>query len=87
MTVNTWFKSLLVMLIFVIIANGVSHIYDIKQGAKEGFHDMDVYDIESKSSRNHTQFVKMYRLKIHFKRIETIMGRFDKQQRKTWERS
>lgn len=54
MTVNTWFKCLLVMLIFVIIANGVSHIYDIKQGAKEEFHDMDVYDIASKSSRNHT---------------------------------
>ncbi|PTK90474.1 hypothetical protein BUZ01_13780 [Staphylococcus gallinarum] len=49
MTVNTWFKGL-----FVITANGVSHIYDIKQGAKEGFHDMDVYDIASKSSRNHT---------------------------------
>lgn len=49
MTVNTWFKGL-----FVITANGVSHIYDIKQGAKEEFHDMDVYDIASKSSRNHT---------------------------------
>ncbi|OEL04685.1 hypothetical protein AST12_00660 [Staphylococcus succinus] len=24
---------------------------------------------------------------IHFERIETIMGRFDEQQRKTWERS
>ncbi|OEL08320.1 hypothetical protein BU068_02690 [Staphylococcus succinus] len=49
MTVNTWFKGLFVMLIFVIIANGFSHIDDIKQGAKEGFHDMDVYDIASKS--------------------------------------
>ncbi len=54
MIVNNWFKGLFVMLIFVIITNGVSHIYDIKQGAKEGFHDMDVYDIASKSSRNHT---------------------------------
>lgn len=49
MTVNTWFKCLLVMLIFVIIVNGFSHIDDIKQGAKVVFHDMEVYDIASKS--------------------------------------
>ncbi|MGW7895466.1 hypothetical protein ACP272_14125 (plasmid) [Staphylococcus xylosus] len=49
MIVNTWFKGLFVMLIFVIIVNRFSHIDDIKQGVKEGFHDMDVYDIASKS--------------------------------------
>ncbi|WP_312573846.1 hypothetical protein [Staphylococcus saprophyticus] len=48
MIVNTWFKGLFVMLIFVIIVNRFSHIDDIKQGVKEGFHDMDVYDIASK---------------------------------------
>lgn len=49
MTVKTWFKGLFVILIFVIIANGFSHIDDIKQGAKEGAHDMDVYDTASES--------------------------------------
>ncbi|MBU0439341.1 hypothetical protein [Staphylococcus succinus] len=49
MTVNTWFKGLFVMLIFVIIANGFSHIDDIKKGVNEGYRDMDVYDIASKS--------------------------------------
>lgn len=37
------------MLIFVIIVNGFSHIENIKQGAKEGFHDMDIYDITAES--------------------------------------
>ena len=37
------------MLIFVIIANGFSHIDDIKQGAKEGCHDMDVDEIAAES--------------------------------------
>lgn len=49
MTVKTWFKGLFVILIFVIIANGFSHIDDIKQGTKEGAHDMDVYDTASES--------------------------------------
>lgn len=49
MTVNTWFKGLFVMLIFVIIANGFSHIDDIKKGEKEGYHHIDVYDIASKT--------------------------------------
>ncbi|WP_436963150.1 hypothetical protein [Staphylococcus xylosus] len=49
MTVNAWFKGLFVMLIFVIIASGFSHIDDIKRGAKEGSKEMDVYDIASKS--------------------------------------
>lgn len=49
MTVNNWFKGLFVMLIFVIIANGFSHIDDIKQGAKEGCHDMDVDEIAAES--------------------------------------
>lgn len=49
MTVNSWFKGLFVMLIFVIIVSGFSRIDDIKQGEKEGFHDMDIYNIASKS--------------------------------------
>ncbi|MEB6238749.1 hypothetical protein [Staphylococcus gallinarum] len=49
MTVNTWFKGLFVMLIFVITANRFSHIDDIKQGAKEGYHDMDVDEIAAES--------------------------------------
>lgn len=49
MTVNTWFKCLLVMLIFVIIVNGFSHIDNIKQGAKEEYHDMGVDEIAAES--------------------------------------
>lgn len=49
MTVNSWFKGLFVMLIFFIIVSGFSRIDDIKQGEKEGFHDMDIYNIASKS--------------------------------------
>lgn len=49
MTVNTWFKGLFVILIFVIIANGFSHIDDIKQGAKERYHDMGVDEIAAES--------------------------------------
>ncbi|MGW7969738.1 hypothetical protein ACWEYB_13475 [Staphylococcus xylosus] len=49
MTVNTWFKGLFVMLIFVIIASGFSHIDDIKRGAKEGAKEIDVYDIATES--------------------------------------
>jgi Na+/H+-dicarboxylate symporter len=48
MTVNTWFKGLFVMLIFVIIASGFSHIDDIKN-AKEGAKEIDVYDIATES--------------------------------------
>lgn len=49
MTVNSWFKGLFVMLIFVIKVSGFSRIDDIKQGEKEEFHDMDIYNIASKS--------------------------------------